>query len=97
MRRLREQPEILKSYDIIIKEQLDAGFVEQVHELENYDKICYLPHQAVVRKDVETTKVRVVCDASSKEGKYGTSLNDCLHVGPWLTPLLFEILRRAST
>ena len=94
IRRLREQPEILKSYDNIIKEQLDTGIIEQVYELENCDKICYLPHQAVVRKDVETTKVRVVYDASSKEGKYGTSLNDCLHVGPSLTPLLFEILLR---
>ena len=38
--------------------------------------------------------MRVVYDASSKEGKYGTSLNDCLHVGPSPTPLLFEILLR---
>ena len=94
LRRLKEQPEILKGYDNIIKEQLDAGIIEQAYELENCEKICYLPHQAVVRKDVETTKVRVVYDASSKEGKYVTSLNDCLHVGPSLTPLLFEILLR---
>ena len=94
LRRLKEQPEIRKSYDNIIKEQLDAGIIDQVYELENCDKICYLPHQAVVRKDVETTKVRVVYDASSKEGKYGTSLNECLHIGPSLTPLLFEILLR---
>ena len=40
------------------------------------------------------SRVKVVYDASSKEGKYGTSLNDCLHVGPSLTPLLFEILLR---
>ena len=33
-------------------------------------------------------------DASSKEGKRGTSLNDCLHVGPPLTPLLYDILLR---
>ena len=39
-------------------------------------------------------KVRMVFDASSKEGKNGTSLNDCLHVGPNLTPLLFDILVR---
>ena len=94
LRRLQEHPEILKGYDNIIKDQLDAGIIEQVYELENSEKICYLPHQAVVRKDVETTKVRVVYDASSKEGKYGTSLNYCLHVGPSLTPLLFEILLR---
>ena len=33
-------------------------------------------------------------DALSKEGKRGTSLNDCLHVGPPLTPLLYDILLR---
>ena len=34
-------------------------------------------------------------DASSKESKRGTSLNDCLHVGPPLTPLLYDILLRS--
>ena len=33
-------------------------------------------------------------DASCKETKIGVSLNDCLHVGPPLTPLLFDILLR---
>ena len=37
-------------------------------------------HQAVIRRDAKTTKLRVVYDASSKGGKKGTSLNDCLHV-----------------
>ena len=54
----------------------------------------YLPHQAVIRKEAETTKLRVVFDASSKEGERGTSLNDCLHVGLPLTPLLYDILLR---
>ena len=53
-----------------------------------------MPHHAVVRKQAKTTKVRVVYDASCKEGKNSVSLNDCLHVGPPLTPLLFEILLR---
>ena len=33
-------------------------------------------------------------DASAKEGKNGIYLNDCLHTGPSLNPLLFEILVR---
>ena len=39
--------------------------------------------------------MRTVYDASSKEGKKGTSLNDFLHVGPSLTLLLFDILLRS--
>ena len=53
-----------------------------------------MPHQVVIRKDAETTKLRIVYDASAKEGKNGTSLNDCLHTAPSLNPLLFEILVR---
>jgi hypothetical protein len=37
-------------------------------------KVHYLPHQAVIRKDAVTTKVRVVYDALSKECKSRTSL-----------------------
>ena len=51
-------------------------------------------HQAVVHRDAETTKLRIVYDASSKERKDWTSLNDCLHMGLSLNPLLLEILVR---
>ena len=57
-------------------------------------KVYYLPHQAVIRKDTETTKLRIVYDVSAKESKNGTSLNDCLYTGSSLNPLLFEILVR---
>ena len=60
--------------------------IEQVAELEKAPKVHYLPHQAVVRKESATTKVRVVYDASSKENKNVACLNDCLHAGPPLTP-----------
>ena len=91
--RLKSDPTVLNAYDGIIKEQEEVGIVERVTELETTEKIHYLPHHAVIQKDAKTTKVRVVYDASSKEGKRGVSLNDCLHVGPALT-LLYEILIR---
>ena len=94
IRRLKREPEVLEEYDSIIKDQLSSGVIESVTELEGACKVHYLPHQAVFRKDAETTKLRIVYDASAKEGKNGTSLNDCLHTGPSLTPLLFEILVR---
>ena len=94
LERLKSDTEILDTYDAIIKEQEEAGIIERVAELEPCEKIHYLEHHTVVRKDAKTTKVRVVYDASSKKGKGGVSLNDCLHVGPALSPLLYDILIR---
>ena len=93
-KKLRNEPMILDKYNDIIKEQVASGVIEQVSELEPAEKIHYLPHMAVVREESETTKVRIVYNASCKERKSGTSLNDCLHVGPALTPLIFDILLR---
>lgn len=94
LKRLRANPEILESYDKIIQDQLNANIIEDVTELETSEKVTYLPHQAVIRSEAETTKLRVVYDASAKERKSGMSLNNCLHVGPPLNPLLFDIMVR---
>ena len=94
MRRLEKDPEILKEYGKIIGDQLRVGVIEKVAESEKAPRIHYLPHQAVVRQESATTKVRVVYDASSKGSKSVACLNDCLHVGPPLTPLLYNILLR---
>ena len=70
----------------------DTRCLRWLTELERKECVHYLPHQAVIHRDFKTTKLRVVYDASSKEGKKGTSLHDCLHVGPSLTPMLYDIL-----
>ncbi|XP_048577132.1 uncharacterized protein LOC125559150 [Nematostella vectensis] len=95
MKKLRQEPEVLDQYEAVIKGQLESGVIEPVHALEDGNKIHYLPHRAVVRRNVATsTPVRVIYDASAKTGKRGLSLNDCLHVGPSLNPLLFNVLLR---
>ena len=94
LKRLSKEPDLLKEYDAIIKEQVELGMVEPVAKLEKANKVHYLPHQAVICKDAATSKAHIVYDASSKESKIGTSLNDCLHVGPSLNPLLYSILLR---
>ena len=79
----------------MIKDQLKEHIIKEVDETMNNDnQLHYLPHQAIIRTDAETTRLRVVFDASTKLGKHSYSLNDCLHVGPSLTPLMYYVLLR---
>jgi len=56
-------------------------------------KTHFIPHHGVIRQTSETTKLRIVYDASCKVDNE-VSLNDCLEPGPNLSPLLFDILLR---
>ena len=47
---------------------------------ESEGRVHYLPHHAVIRHDKDTTKLRIVYDASA--GADGPSLNNCLYRGP---------------
>ena len=94
LKKLRKDPVTLRKYDDIIREQEETGIIEKVPALGNVGRTHYLAHQAVVREDAETTKVRIVFDASCKSRKSGISLNDCLHVGPPMTPFIFDLLLR---
>ena len=97
LKKLRKSPEDLTTYDAIIQQQLKEGIVEKVPETPDGKHVHYIPHHPVIRRDAETTKLRIVYDCSAKERKYDKSLNDCLHVGPPLQPLLYDILIRFRT
>jgi len=71
---------MLKQYDSIFTEQLRSNVSLKVSTLEQVNRVSYLQHQAVFGESAETTKVRVVYDASQKDGKTGTSIIDCLHI-----------------
>ena len=53
-----------------------------------------IPHKPVVREQAESTKVRIVYDASAKVNEDNPSLNDCLEIGPTLQRRLLDILLR---
>lgn len=98
-RRLRSQPQLLQEYDKIIQEQLRLGIVELVSDVKGNSTsgrrvIHYLPHHGVVRKDSQTTKLRIVYDGSAKDRGDLYSLNDHLQKGPNYIPKLFDILVR---
>lgn len=92
--RLRQEPNVFQEYDAVIRDQMKCGIVEEVHEPSSGEvgRVHYLPHHAVIRRDKETTKLRVVYDASCKSN--GVSLNDCLHTGPALSQKIMDIILR---
>ncbi len=53
-----------------------------------------MPSEIIARENAERTKVRMVFDASSKEGEKGTSLNEFLYISPPMAPMLFAVLIR---
>lgn len=83
----------LKDYDAIIQEQLHEGVIEEA-EMPASGREFYIPHKAVVRESAETTKTRIVYDASARAYESAPSLNDCLEVGPPLQNQLWKVLLR---
>ena len=53
LRRLQQDNDILREYDSVIKTQIQQGIVEIVEQPKQTDaeRVHYLPHHAVVRRD----------------------------------------------
>ena len=96
VKRLKKQPEVFKEYNAVIEDQERQGIIEKVDNstIPEVGKVHYLPHHGVIRQQALSTKLRVVFDASSKAAPDLPSLNECLHVGPALSPKIFDILVR---
>ncbi|XP_063391167.1 uncharacterized protein LOC134676697 [Cydia fagiglandana] len=92
-RRFKRSPNLKTEYTKGINDYLEEGHLEEVPEREKEDKAVYLPHHAVIRDDKETTRTRIVFDASCK-GSNNVSLNDELMVGPQLQDDLRNLLMR---
>ncbi|GFU27379.1 DUF1758 domain-containing protein [Trichonephila clavipes] len=81
---------LYNQYINIVKDQIKENIVEECSphfKTSSY----YMPHSAVVQNDKETTKVRMVFDASSK-GRNCKSLNECLYAGPPLNPRIIDVI-----
>lgn len=93
--RLNRQPELLAKYNQQIMEYVAEGFAEiiGIDDLPPGMVIHYIPPLGIVRPDQESTKLRIVFNASFGD----PSLNDCLHSGPNLVPPMNEILHRCRS
>ncbi|XP_018372395.1 PREDICTED: uncharacterized protein LOC108767167, partial [Trachymyrmex cornetzi] len=90
-RRFLVDASLKTEYTRIIEEYLKLNYLSEVVDPNNYG--YYMPHHAVSKATSNTTKVRIVFDASAKSGN-GLSLNDILLVGPTIQDKLFAHLIR---
>ena len=86
MGKLKKDHKIFEQYDNLIKEQLAEGIIERVTSQSN-SKEYYIPHKLVIRENAESTKMRIVYDASAKSNCSIPSLNECLETGAALQNL----------
>ncbi|XP_019887192.2 uncharacterized protein LOC109610961 [Ooceraea biroi] len=90
-RKFQTNTRLQTEYTQIIDEYLKRNYMSVVED--PVDEGYYMPHHAVIKETSNTTKVRVVFDASAKTSN-GVSLNDALLVGPVIQNTLFSHLLR---
>ena len=95
-KKLIQNDRLKEQYEKIVEDQLRDGIIERVPEQPSGERIFYMPHKPVVRENATTTKVRMVFDASARPHQLANSVNDCMHTGLPLLPLLWDILVRAG-
>ena len=93
VKKLQREPDLLAQYDEVIQDQLAKGIVEKVTSDPVWREF-YIPHKPVIRESAESTKLRIVFDASARSNEKSPSLNDCLETGPSLQNLLWDVLVR---
>lgn len=92
--RVSRQSKLAKAYLDFMKEYEELKHMEQVSLTENDDRqTVYLFHHATIKESSQTTKVRVVFNASQTSSN-NSSLNDYLLVGPKLQTDLFSLIMR---
>ena len=88
-----QRAEQTTEYDSIIREQKEQGIIESADQPAQGVEF-YIPHKPVVRENAESTKMRIVYDASARAHPSAPSLNDCLNAGPPLQNKLWDVLVR---
>lgn len=95
-KRLQKDLTLKQGYIQFMKEYEDLGHMKQVLTKHIPKQHYFVPHHCVLKPDSQTTKLRVVFDASAVTSS-GKSLNDIQHKGPTVQSTLFSILLRFRT
>ena len=93
--RLKQDPDLLAKYNDIFIAQKEAGVIEEAPDSCEAGECHYLPHHHAIKETKDTTKVRIVFEASATSD--GPSLNEGLHNRPQLTPSISNIFLRFRT
>ena len=91
-KRLKRSPAVAHAYSQCIDQYIEKGYVRKIQKNDQSTSKWYLPHFPILRPDKDTTKTRIVFDASAKYD--GQSLNDVIYQGPKLQQDLFDVLLR---
>ena len=90
MFRLKKDPKLSEQYNDVFQERLSLGIIERVpqSEYKSSEVYCSL-HQPVIKINRDTTKCRVIFDASAEDKDKQFCLNDYLEEGPNTIPNIF--------
>ena len=94
LKRLEKDPELFQQYDQIIRDQLIEGIIKEASESEPTGKRFDLPLKPVSPQSAESTTLRIVFDASTRENDRSLSLNDVIEVGSSLQDHMWKVLVR---
>lgn len=95
-KRFKRQPLLKELYFDFMQEYADLGHLSEYEMRDSSEVQYYLPHHPVLRENSESTKLRVVFDASARTTS-GFSMNHLQMVGPTIQDSLFNILTRFRT
>jgi hypothetical protein len=84
---------LISKYNQILEEQKTEGIIESVSN-PSEGREFYIPHRPVLRTSAESTKLKIVYDASVRAHNAAPSLNECLNPGLSLTNKLWNVLVR---
>lgn len=94
-RRLAQDPNLGKKYSDFMQDYLESKHMEIVPDSNKITPYCYyIPHHCILRPESQTTKLRVVFDASSQTTS-GQSLNSSVYTGQKLQQEMTNILIRS--